>query len=174
MPTSQAPALCRTTAATLCAAFATLLAAPAFAHGDESHPDAHKPFNAAQVEDTAFGRQGDPRKVQRVIRLEMTDAYRFTPAQVQVQRGQTVKFVVHNAGRQLHEMVLGTEADLAAHAELMKKFPDMEHADANMAHVRAGARGEIVWQFTRPGRFAFACLIPGHFEAGMRGQVQVH
>jgi uncharacterized cupredoxin-like copper-binding protein len=154
-------------------ALCAVLASPAVAHGDESHPDPRKAYNAAQVEDTAFGRQGDPRKVQRVIRLEMTDAYRFTPADIQVQRGQTVKFVVHNAGHQLHEMVLGTEADLAAHAELMRKFPDMEHADANMAHVRAGARGEIVWQFTQPGRFAFACLIPGHYEAGMRGQVAV-
>jgi uncharacterized cupredoxin-like copper-binding protein len=70
-------------------------------------------------------------------------------------------------------MVLGTTEELKAHAELMKKFPDMEHADANMAHVKPGAKGEIVWQFTKAGEYQFACLIPGHYEAGMVGKVVV-
>lgn len=74
---------------------------------------------------------------------------------------------------QLHEMVLGTPQELRQHAELMKMFPTMEHADANMAHVKPGARGEIVWQFTQAGEYQFACLIPGHFEAGMTGKVAV-
>jgi len=92
---------------------------------------------------------------------------------VSVKRGETIKFLVHNQGRQLHEMVLGTVDELKAHAELMKKFPDMEHADANMAHVKPGANGEIVWQFTQAGAYQFACLIPGHYEAGMVGMVIV-
>ena len=90
-----------------------------------------------------------------------------------VKRGETVKFVVSNSGKQLHEMVLGTIEELKEHAELMKRFPDMEHADANMAHVKPGAKGEIVWQFTKAGEYQFACLIPGHYEAGMVGKVVV-
>ena len=70
-------------------------------------------------------------------------------------------------------MVLGTPEEIKEHAALMKKFPDMEHADANMAHVKPGSKGEIVWQFTKPGQYQFACLMPGHFEAGMVGQVTV-
>ncbi len=70
-------------------------------------------------------------------------------------------------------MVLGTTAELKEHAELMKRFPEMEHADANMAHVAPGASGDIVWQFTQAGEYQFACLIPGHYEAGMVGKVVV-
>ena len=66
-----------------------------------------------------------------------------------------------------------TMADLKEHAELMKKFPDMEHEEAHMAHVGPGKSGDIVWRFNRPGTFYFACLIAGHFEAGMVGTVSV-
>jgi len=103
----------------------------------------------------------------------MSDALRFTPSKVILQRGQTVRFVVANRGKLMHEMVLGTVDELKAHAELMKKFPDMAHDDANMAHVKPGASGVIVWQFTQAGEYQFACLIPGHFEAGMVGKVVV-
>ena len=143
--------------------------APAWAHGDSGH----KPYDASRVEEKAFGREGDPKHVDRVVRLTMNDTMRFTPDHLAVRRGETVRFVVHNGGRVLHELVLGTAEELEAHAALMKKFPDMEHADANMAHVKPGRNGDIVWQFTKAGEFRFACLQPGHFEAGMVGQVTV-
>lgn len=103
----------------------------------------------------------------------MADTMRFTPADVVVKRGETVKFLVHNDGKVLHEMVLGTAQELKAHAELMRKFPEMEHSEPSMAHVKPGTDGEIVWQFTKVGEFQFACLLPGHFEAGMVGSVTV-
>lgn len=148
-------------------------AAAAFAHGDKHSTAARPHFDATKVEDTAFGREGDPAKVSRVIRLRMTDALRYTPSQITVKRGETVKFIVKNEGKQLHEMILGTSLDLKAHAELMKTFPEMEHAEANMTHVLPGASGTVVWQFTRAGEFQFGCLVPGHFEAGMVGKVTV-
>lgn len=155
-------------------AFAVLAwtASTAFAHGG-AHMAKKPAYDASKVEERAFGREGDPKRVTRTVKLDMTDAFRFTPADVTVKRGETVKFVVANSGGVLHEMVLGTTEELKAHAELMKKFPDMEHADANMAHVKPGAKGEIVWQFTNAGEYQFACLIPGHYEAGMVGKVVV-
>jgi uncharacterized cupredoxin-like copper-binding protein len=144
----------------------------AFAHGDEAHAAPRK-FDASKVEPTDFGQEGNPKKVTRSIQVDMADSMRFTPANITVQRGETVKFVVRNGGKLLHEMVLGTKEAIQAHAELMKKFPEMEHADANMAHVMPGRAGEIVWQFTKPGEFQFACLQPGHYEAGMVGKVTV-
>lgn len=153
-------------------ALSALNASSVQAHGGEEHAMPRK-FDATQVESTDFGQQGDPKKVVRTIQVDMADNMRFTPADVVVKRGETVKFVVHNGGKVLHEMVLGTKAAIAEHAELMKKFPEMEHADANMAHVKPGQRGEIVWQFTKAGEFQFACLQPGHFEAGMVGKVTV-
>ncbi|MBL8287825.1 MAG: cupredoxin family protein [Rubrivivax sp.] len=162
----------RTRATLLAGASWLALAAPAFAHGSEEHAKP-RAYDAAKVEDTPFGREGDPRKVVRTIRLDMSDAMRFTPAALTIARGQTVRFVLHNGGKLLHEMVLGTPEALKAHAELMKKFPGMEHADPHMAHVKPGGTGQIVWQFTQPGTFQFACLLPGHFEAGMVGTVVV-
>ena len=103
----------------------------------------------------------------------MADNMRFTPSDVTVRKGETIKFVVHNSGQVLHEMVLGTKDSIAQHAALMKRFPKMEHDDANMAHVKPSRTGDIVWQFTQPGEFQFACLQPGHFEAGMVGKVIV-
>lgn len=150
----------------------TLASTGAFAHGDEEHA---KPrvYDAKHVEATAFGQEGNPKKVSRTIKVDMADSMRFTPSDVTVKKGETVRFVVHNSGQVLHEMVLGTREALAEHAALMKKFPNMEHADANMAHVKPSKTGEIVWQFTKPGEFQFACLQPGHFEAGMVGKVVV-
>ena len=153
------------------AVFALAMGA-ASAHGDEK-PAAPRKYDASKVETTDFGREGDPKKVTKTIGVDMTDAMRFTPADVTVKRGETVKFVVHNGGKVLHEMVLGTRQAITEHAALMKRFPDMEHDDANMAHVKPGQAGQIVWQFTRSGEFQFACLQPGHFEAGMVGTVRV-
>jgi uncharacterized cupredoxin-like copper-binding protein len=155
------------------AAVAALFASTqAVAHGGEEHA-APRRFDASQVEPTPFGQEGDPSKVSRIIQVGMADTMRFTPAALNVKRGETVRFVVHNDGRLLHEMVLGTPQALKEHAELMRKFPGMEHADANMAHVQPGKAGEIVWQFTKAGAFEFACLQPGHFEAGMVAKVVV-
>jgi uncharacterized cupredoxin-like copper-binding protein len=149
-----------------------LSASVALAHGDEDHAAPRK-YDASKVEPTDFGQEGNPKKVTRTIKVDMADNMRFTPADITVKRGETIKFVVHNGGKVLHEMVLGTKEALREHAELMKKFPEMEHADANMAHVKPGKAAEIVWQFTKAGEFQFACLQPGHFEAGMVGKVTV-
>lgn len=161
------------TKATSSALAALALATGAFAHGNEEHAANVRKYDAAKVEETEFGREGDPAKATRTIRLDMSDAMRFTPADLTVRRGETVRLVAVNKGQVLHEMVLGTADELKKHAEMMKKFPGMEHDEPHMAHVKPGKSGEIVWQFTQAGVFQFACLIPGHFEAGMVGKVTV-
>ena len=149
------------------------LAAPpltALAHGD-SH--AAKAPAAQPMVETDFGRTGDPKKVVRTVRVDMSDKMRFTPDAIEVKQGDTVRFRVRNSGKTMHEMVLGTQQALKEHAELMRKHPGMEHDEPYMAHVGPGKTAEIVWQFTKAGEFQFGCLIPGHFEAGMVGKVNV-
>lgn len=124
-------------------------------------------------EQKAWGIAGEARAVTRTITLRMTDDMRFTPRRIEVQEGETVRLRAENQGRLLHEIVLGTPADLDAHAEMMARHPGMEHDEAHMAHVAAGQRGDIVWKFNRAGEFRFACLIPGHYQAGMTGTVAV-
>jgi uncharacterized cupredoxin-like copper-binding protein len=84
-----------------------------------------------------------------------------------------VRFVVRNSGQLEHEFVLGTEKELKKHYAVMKKFPGMEHADPNMVTVAPGKSGEVVWRFTKTGKVDFACLQPGHYDAGMKGAVTV-
>jgi uncharacterized cupredoxin-like copper-binding protein len=160
--------LCRAAAVV---AFALAMAGNALAHADE--PATTRKFDLRQVEAKPFGQEGDLKKVTRTVRMYMNDKMRFNPENLTVRRGETVRFVVANKGAVLHEMVLGTAQALKEHAELMKKHPGMEHDEPSMAHVKPGASGEIVWQFTQVGEFHFACLIPGHFEAGMVGKVNV-
>ncbi|RJG07786.1 plastocyanin [Noviherbaspirillum cavernae] len=154
------------------ATFATalVLAAPVvFAHGD-----AHKKESSAiSTEEHPFGKEGDPKRVTRTVSIDMNDTMRFTPSELQIKQGETVRFVVKNNGKALHEMVLGTMDELKAHGELMKKHPGMEHDEPYMAHVKPGAKEEMIWQFTKPGDFNFGCLAPGHFEAGMIGRIRV-
>ena len=146
-------------------------ASHAFAHGP-AEPGA-KGARKISTEEKAFGREGDPKKVAKTIQVEMGDTMRFTPDTLTVKAGDTVKFVVKNSGKQMHEMVLGTEKELKEHAALMLKFPTMEHEEPYMAHVAAGKKEEIVWQFTKAGEYHFGCLIPGHYEAGMKGRILV-
>lgn len=138
-----------------------------------AHEPTGKKAPVAQAEETPFGRAADPRKAKRTVRIEMSDAMRFTPADIRVKRGEVVRFIPHNRGKVMHEMVLGTMAELKQHAELMRKHPHMQHEEAHMAHVAPGESGEIGWQFTRAGEYYFGCLIPGHFEAGMVGRITV-
>jgi uncharacterized cupredoxin-like copper-binding protein len=90
-----------------------------------------------------------------------------------VRVGQTVRFVMFNEGKLMHELVIGTKPVLDQHAALMRKHPTMEHDEPYMAHVAPGRHGEIVWKFNRAGEFDFACLIAGHYESGMVGKVTV-
>jgi uncharacterized cupredoxin-like copper-binding protein len=98
---------------------------------------------------------------------------RYTPAEVQVRQGETVRFVVKNKGQIKHELSLGTEKELLEHLEVMRKFPDMEHDEPGKVNLAPGKQGEIIWQFTKAGVVNFACLMPGHYEAGMKGAVSV-
>jgi uncharacterized cupredoxin-like copper-binding protein len=143
----------------------------AFAHGDAAHKSG--PATGVAAAETSFGRSGDPKRVTRTVAIDMSDRMRFTPSELEVKQGDTVRFELKNSGKVMHEMVLGTKKDLAEHAELMKKYPNMEHEEDYMVHVAPGKTGEIVWQFTRAGEFHFGCLVPGHFEAGMVGRVRV-
>ena len=154
----------------LTAALLAAIAGSAYPHEKANSGSA---IDYSKAEETPFGRAADPKKAKRTIRVEMSDAMRFTPAEITVKRGEIVRFVPMNKGKVMHEMVLGTMEDLKQHAELMRKHPGMEHDEPHMAHVAPGKQGVMGWQFTKAGEFFFGCLIPGHFEAGMIGRITV-
>ena len=167
---------------TLALAAGLLVTGSALAHEGESHaasaaaPAAHSHADGHEHghgDTDAIGVVGQPDKITRTVNVDMTDAMRFNPSSLSVRQGETIRFVVKNSGHVKHEFVLGTEAALKEHYELMKKFPEMEHADPNQITVAPGQTGEVIWQFTKAGKVDFACLQPGHYDAGMKGAVKV-
>lgn len=141
--------------------------APTVTWAGGQHPGGH-----AHAQD-AIGKPGVAKQVNRTVNVEMTDAMRFVPANVTVQQGETIRFIVRNTGALRHEFVLGSEKALKEHAELMKKFPSMQHEESNMVTVEPGQSGEVLWQFSTAGKVPFACLQAGHFDAGMKGLMTV-
>ena len=140
-------------------------ATAAFSSGTHAGGHAHA--------EESIGKAGEAAKVGRTVTVDMSDTMRFTPSSITVKQGETIRLIAKNSGTIKHELVLGTEKELKEHNEVMKKNPEMEHADANMVTVAPGKTGEVIWQFTKAGKVNFACLQPGHYDAGMKGTVTV-
>ena len=145
-----------------------MISSPALAeagHAGRSHDDL---FSA--------GEPGDAKKPAKIIQVTMGEAdgkMLFMPAKLELKKGEQVKFVLRNNGSLEHEFVLASTPENLKHAEAMKKNPDMEHDEPNGRKLAPKASGEIVWKFSKAGDFEYACLIPGHREAGMIGTVSV-
>ena len=147
---------------------------PAAAQTDPAQLQARKAAKKTRAgQERPYGRPGDPRKVKRAITIDMSDAMRFFPENVSVKRGDTVRFKLRNSGQIPHEMVIGTMDELKKHAALMKQNAQMERDESPATHVKPGESASFVWQFTKPGEFYYACLMPGHFDAGMIGTIVV-
>lgn len=129
---------------------------------------AHSPQDHSPV-----GEPGQAGAVTRTIEVRMSDDMRFHPEKISVKRGETVRFVVRNDGNVPHEFMLGEIKALQEHAEVMRRHPTMVHDEPNAITVEPKETGELVWKFTKSGRVDFACLIPGHFENGMKGDIRV-
>jgi uncharacterized cupredoxin-like copper-binding protein len=155
---------------TLLLAAALATSGLALAHTDKPHDKKAGPVKKEQKD---WGIAGNAKDSMRTVEFRMTDNMRFTPDKIEVKQGETVKLIIKNSGAVMHEFVLGTKKELEEHAALMLKFPSMEHDEPYMAHVPAGKTAEIIWTFNRPGDFDFACLIAGHYQAGMVGKITV-
>lgn len=162
--------LTRNTLAALLVASVGHSAVPALAHEAGVHDETTTSLVKEQKD---WGIAGDLKNAKRTIEVKMLDSMRFSPERIEVKQGETVRFVVRNDSKVVHEFVIGTKAENDAHAEMMMKHPGMEHDEPYMAHVAPGKTGEIVWTFNRPGSFDFACLIAGHYQAGMVGKIEV-
>jgi uncharacterized cupredoxin-like copper-binding protein len=140
-------------------------------HGGHSMPQGHSGAHASNA-----GEPGKAAQATRTIDVVMGEPseFRFTPERIEVKAGETVLFRVRNAGKLPHEMVLGDAAELQEHAKAMRAQAGMAHKDANSLTLDPGKAGELVWKFTNAGEFEFACLVAGHYEAGMKGSAIVN
>ena len=142
-----------------CAAL-SILAMPTFGHEDHGH------------ESYSAGEPGDPNKPARTIEIAMSEMA-YEPSNISVKRGEQIRFVLRNVGREDHEFLLATTKENLEHARLMKKHPHMEHDDPNGVQLAPNKTAEILWKFTKAGTFEFSCLIPDHRDYGMVGHVTV-
>jgi uncharacterized cupredoxin-like copper-binding protein len=124
----------------------------------------------------AAGEPGDPRKAGRVVEIVMREGpgtMSYSPSRIEVRKGEQIRFVLKNAGELRHEFLIDSVDNNARHKAEMEKSPDMAHEEPNGRHVEPRRTAEILWRFTKAGTFEFACLIPGHYEAGMKGAIVV-
>jgi uncharacterized cupredoxin-like copper-binding protein len=148
---------------------ASLALCQAFLAGVES-------FGAVAHGVSLAGEPGDPGRPAREVDIVMSDGaggMRFAPDRVEVRRGEQVRFVISNSGSLTHEFFLGTPGENREHSAMMARMPDMRHDDPNARTVVPGRSSSILWRFSDTGEYEFACLIPGHYQAGMHGVVIV-
>ncbi len=114
---------------------------------------------------------GDPRRVE----VTALDELRFDPPSVEVGAGETVRFVVTNAGSLPHEFILGDEATQMMHEGQMGGGMSMEHGGADLPALKLdpGETSEATATFEEAGEILFGCHVPGHYDAGMVGTVVV-
>ncbi|MFZ2158828.1 MAG: cupredoxin family protein [Bradyrhizobium sp.] len=155
---------------------ATLLSASAWAgEGPAGHSHGHD-HGDGHGESFSAGEPGNPKKPAKIVQVTMGESdgkMLFVPARVEIKKGEQIKFVLRNNGELDHEFVLANAADNLKHAEVMQKNPGMAHEDANSRWLAPKKTSEMVWKFTKAGEFEYACLIPGHREAGMVGTILV-
>lgn len=125
----------------------------------------------------AVGKAGLAQNVSRTIAVNMKETddgmMIFEPGNLDIKPGETVLFKISNVGELKHEFVLDTMEGISEHKALMVKFPGMEHDDPNSISLAPGETGQIIWTFRNTGTFEFACMVPGHYDAGMHGDVVV-
>lgn len=109
----------------------------------------------------------------REIRIEVDDTMRFTPAKWEAQAGEPIRIILVNRGKVDHELVIGSENEIIAHAKEMASPGAKGHHHTNAISAKPGQQAELVWTFKEPGQYAMACFEPGHYDAGMKGIINV-
>jgi uncharacterized cupredoxin-like copper-binding protein len=143
----------------------------------------------------SIGQPGDASKVSRTVEVTMYDNY-YEPESIAVSEGETIRFIVRNAGEFVHEFNIATAEMHQAHGPEMMMLvehgvllPDrIDHAaaekmKASMGHgmhgegnsvlLEPGKTGEVIWTFAQAKDLEFACNVPGHYDAGMMGEFKI-
>jgi uncharacterized cupredoxin-like copper-binding protein len=94
----------------------------------------------------------------------------FQPTEIRVVEGTRLRFVLDNDDPINHELIVGGPEVHARHARGTEaKHPSVP----GEVSVGPNEMGVTTLRFDEPGRFEFACHLPGHYEFGMHGVVEV-
>jgi uncharacterized cupredoxin-like copper-binding protein len=158
------------------AVIATMILAAGFEPQPAVAHDAHDMHETHAQKTFAAGETGKAGVASRTVEIALSDdnsVMALSPDRLEVKQGDQIRFVLKNVGSVDHEFLIDTVDNNAHHKMAMQENPEMRHDEPNGARIAPGATKELVWRFTKPGSFEFACLIPGHYEAGMKGIVVV-
>ena len=154
---------------------ASSLAAASGGHGDgeNGHGGGHGGDNAFE-----FGTPAPDTDADRTIKIAAHDSMRFEPSDVTVEAGEVIRFVVRNTGQVLHSFTLGTPKYQQQHQQemqgmAMSKMASHMDDSSNGIVIRPGETRTLTWRFRQNGTVEFVCHIPGHYAAGMKGQVEI-
>ena len=119
------------------------------------------------------GQKGDTQgNASRTVRVTMRDDFSYEPKRIEVAGGETIRFVVFNAGSNRHEFLMGDANKQEEYEREMREGGHEKHGrDTSGVNVEPGAEKSFV--FTVPGgerKLLFGCHEPGHYQAGMRGE----
>ena len=151
------------------------------------------PLNSIASSTKLIGEKGDPKKIDRVIKIKMYDNY-YEPSEIKVKKGETIKFIVYNYGELVHEFNIATkEMHIKHQPEMMKmvenqilladkidkkKMKEMAKKDHSMAHSHSNSvllepnqSAELIWKFSTDTNLEAACNVPGHYEDGMIAKI---
>jgi uncharacterized cupredoxin-like copper-binding protein len=120
-----------------------------------------------------MGEPADASEATRTIAVAAFDMA-FDPETISVEPGEVVTFEVTNTGEAVHEFFLGDSAMQQEHAEEMAGMgSDMAHDEPYSIRLEPGETKQLTWRFADSGEVEFACHEPGHYQAGMHGEISV-
>jgi uncharacterized cupredoxin-like copper-binding protein len=142
----------------------------AASHWSQNPGDGHD--HAHSHDSSPVAATADAAAIRNVV-IEVNDNMRFDPGTWQAQQGEVLRLIVVNTGKVKHELVVGQARELAEHAKSMRQSKGEHHHHDNAVSVEPGQSAILMFTFDKAGEWGMACFEPGHYEAGMKGLVQV-
>jgi uncharacterized cupredoxin-like copper-binding protein len=134
----------------------------------------HAPPSSGREYAGGIGGPVDADEATRTVEVATLDNMTFEPGRINVSAGETVTFLVTNTGQTVHEFTLGDAAMQQEHADEMAQMGDgMAHDGPNSITLQPGETKQLTWRFGDTGTLEYGCHIPGHYQAGMRGQITI-
>jgi uncharacterized cupredoxin-like copper-binding protein len=121
----------------------------------------------------SFGSPAQPADADRTVEITVTDSLAFEPAELTVAAGETITFRIVNPGSVTHDLTLGDQVTQDEHEAEMAEMGDMTHDEPNVVTIPAGETKELTWAFPDSGTVLIGCHEPGHYAAGMKGQITI-
>ena len=140
-----------------------------------------------------IGEKGNLSEVNRTIEIKMYDNY-YEPKEIKIKKGETIKFIVYNYGKLVHEfniatkemhlkhqpemmkmvekeILLGDRIDIKKMKKLAKTDHSMSHSHSNSVLLEPGKSAELIWKFNTDADLEAACNVPGHYDSGMIAKI---